>query len=388
MFKERQSKITFEVIILTNHQPHIIISLKTTLVQLTYIFTLRWNDCHGTFIVGNQKLMELARDKPFELCLTSNIINKTRKSYETHHFGDLFKANHQLCICTDDKGLFGASLSDEYEHVQRAFNLDIKTMFDISKKSIDQRAVKFFIYQSRKFDYKNMSKKVTLLQCGSFNPPHYMHLRSQELAKIHLEKLQRTVIAGWMSPVSDGYKKTGLVCSKHRIEMLKCATADSSWIRVSSWEADKPEWTPTAEVVKYHVEKSKEEFDAQTYLLLGGDAFASFNIQNLWTDSDVEMIASNGIIVVDRDGSNVQQIIEENEILTRYRNNIEVVSPGIVNGLSSTYVRQLLMEKQSIKYLVPEELRKYLEDNEIYTAESQNTNKDTVLAPLKLYTTK
>jgi len=134
------------------------------------------------------------------------------------------------------------------------------------------------------------------------------------------------------------------------------------------------------------------------------------------------MIASNGIIVVDRllnnrtytvefdlgddnlqfvnnskshvptlrfrDGSNVQQIIEENEILNRYRNNIEVVNPGIVNGLSSTYVRQLLMEKQSIKYLVPEELRKYLEENEIYTAESQNTNKDTVLAPLKLYTTK
>lgn len=57
------------------------------------------------------------------------------------------------------------------------------------------------------------------------------------------------------------------MCSKHRIEMLKCATADSSWIRVSSWEADKPEWTPTAEVVKYHVEKSKKEFDAQTYLL-------------------------------------------------------------------------------------------------------------------------
>jgi len=92
---------------------------------------------HGTFIVGNHKLMELARDKPFELCLTSNIINKTRQSYEAHHFGDLFKANHPLCICTDDKGLFGASLSDEYEHVQRAFNLDFKTMFDISKKSIE-----------------------------------------------------------------------------------------------------------------------------------------------------------------------------------------------------------------------------------------------------------
>jgi nicotinic acid mononucleotide adenylyltransferase len=89
-----------------------------------------------------------------------------------------------------------------------------------------------------------------------------------------------------------------------------------------------------------------------------------------------------------RDGSDVQQIIEENEILNRYRSNIEVVYPGIVNGLSSTYVRQLLMKKQSIKYLVPEELRKYLEENEIYTAESQNTNKDTVLAPLQLYNSK
>jgi len=81
--------------------------------------------------------MELARDKPFELCLTSNIINKTRESYETHHFGDLFKTNHPLCICTDDKGLFGASLSDEYEHVQRAFSLDMNKMFDISRKSIE-----------------------------------------------------------------------------------------------------------------------------------------------------------------------------------------------------------------------------------------------------------
>ena len=84
----------------------------------------------------------------------------------------------------------------------------------------------------------------------------------------------------------------------------------------------------------------------------------------------------------------MQQIIVKNEILNRYRSNIEVVYPGIVNGLSSTYVRQLLMEKQSIKYLVPEELRKYLEENEIYTEESQNTNKDTVLAPLQLYNSK
>ena len=84
----------------------------------------------------------------------------------------------------------------------------------------------------------------------------------------------------------------------------------------------------------------------------------------------------------------MQQIIDENEILKRYQSNIEIVYPGIVNGLSSTYVRKLLMEKQSIKYLVPEQLRKYLEENEIYTAETQNTNKDTVLAPLQLYTSK
>ncbi|CAG5091563.1 Oidioi.mRNA.OKI2018_I69.PAR.g13135.t1.cds [Oikopleura dioica] len=100
---------------------------------------------HGTFIVGDSKLMDLARDKPFELCLTSNIINRTRDSYETHHFGDLFKLNHPLCICTDDKGLFGASLSDEYRNIERAFKLGKKTLFDISKKAIEKRVAKDFI---------------------------------------------------------------------------------------------------------------------------------------------------------------------------------------------------------------------------------------------------
>jgi len=74
---------------------------------------------------------------PFELCPTSNVINRTVESYETHHFGELFKRNHPLCICTDDKGIFSTTLTEEYLHLVKAFNLTKTDLFKISYAAID-----------------------------------------------------------------------------------------------------------------------------------------------------------------------------------------------------------------------------------------------------------
>ena len=65
------------------------------------------------------------------------MINRTVESYETHHFGELFKRNHPLCICTDDKGIFSTTLTDEYLHLAQAFNLTKTDLFKISYAAID-----------------------------------------------------------------------------------------------------------------------------------------------------------------------------------------------------------------------------------------------------------
>merc|ERR1711935_988508 len=72
---------------------------------------------------------------------------------------------------------------------------------------------------------KEMSSRIVLLACGSFNPPHYLHARIFEVARNYMSKRNRhTVVHGWISPVSDGYGKPGLVGAQHRIEMFDVGT--------------------------------------------------------------------------------------------------------------------------------------------------------------------
>ncbi|VUZ49272.1 unnamed protein product [Hymenolepis diminuta] len=130
---------------------------------------------------------------------------------------------------------------------------------------------------------------VVLVACGSFNPITTMHLRMMEIARDAVEKTwsfsqsqsqsqievfaststdslspsstsspslfnprRQIVVAGVMSPVSDGYAKAGLASaeSRCRLARLACSTT-SDWIAVDSWEAAQPNWTPTREVLKH-----------------------------------------------------------------------------------------------------------------------------------------
>ncbi|XP_027210038.2 adenosine deaminase-like protein [Penaeus vannamei] len=84
---------------------------------------------HGTFIHpetgGSQELMQLVKDQgiPLELCLSSNIKSGTVKSAEAHHFSCWRKDKHPVVICTDDKGVFSTTLSEEYKICAETFHL-------------------------------------------------------------------------------------------------------------------------------------------------------------------------------------------------------------------------------------------------------------------------
>ena len=58
---------------------------------------------------------------------------------------------------------------------------------------------------------------VCLVACGSFSPITYLHLRMFEMAadyaKFHTDF---EVVGGYLSPVSDAYKKAGLASAEHR----------------------------------------------------------------------------------------------------------------------------------------------------------------------------
>ncbi|XP_045189863.2 nicotinamide/nicotinic acid mononucleotide adenylyltransferase 1-like isoform X3 [Mercenaria mercenaria] len=257
-------------------------------------------------------------------------------------------------------------------------------------------------------------QKVVLLACGSFNPPTNMHLRMFELGRDHLQRGGKyNVIAGIMSPVSDGYNKKDLVSAKHRCAMVKLAIKSSKWIRMDTWECEQPDWTETAKVLSHHQllldnqantqvkftpskkrkkDKRNEEFidrvnspsqtnnkeeseheNVQLKLLCGGDLLESFAVPGLWADDDIEEIVKKyGLVCVTRNGSDPRKFIYESDVLSRNQDNIHIVTEWIQNEISSTKIRRALRRDESVKYLIQDSVIDYIREHELYGLKCDN----------------
>ncbi|XP_030279837.1 nicotinamide/nicotinic acid mononucleotide adenylyltransferase 1 [Sparus aurata] len=262
--------------------------------------------------------------------------------------------------------------------------------------------------------------KVVLLCCGSFNPITNMHLRMFELARDHLEETgQYRVVRGIISPVGDAYKKKGLIEACHRLEMARLATEYSDWITVDSWESFQSEWLETAKVVRHHyedllaAEENNDDVDTVKYakkrrieennfegsshhkrtdlpqlmLLCGADVLESFGIPNMWKQEDIaEIVGRFGLVCITRSGNDPHKFIHQSDMLWKYRKNIHVVREWVTNEISATHVRRALRRGRSVRYLLPESVVHYIQEHDLYSAESEQKNADVVLAPLQRYT--
>ncbi|NWR29701.1 NMNA1 adenylyltransferase, partial [Tachuris rubrigastra] len=268
--------------------------------------------------------------------------------------------------------------------------------------------------------------EVVLLACGSFNPITNMHLRLFELAKDYLHETGKyKVIKGIISPVGDAYKKKGLISANHRVTMAKLATKNSDWVEVDDWESSQSEWLETLKVLRYHhqklsppdatnsvedavpltklgrkrkqepnrhepIKKKNQSPDIksvpQVKLLCGSDVLESFGIPDLWKLEDItEIVEKHGLVCISRAGNNAQKFIYESDVLWRHKDNIHLVEEWITNDISSTKIRRALRRGQSIRYLVPDVVRAYIEKNNLYSPESEDRNAGVVLAPLQKY---
>eukprot|EP00058_Branchiostoma_floridae_P024503 XP_002609993.1 hypothetical protein BRAFLDRAFT_247568 [Branchiostoma floridae] len=226
--------------------------------------------------------------------------------------------------------------------------------------------------------------RVVLLACGCFNPITNMHLRLFELARDHLEKTGLyKVIEGIISPAHDKYGKKGLVPSTDRIAMAQLALSTSDWVRVDSWESEQKGWLETA-VVARHLKRQVQNNstavasgDVQLKLLCGADLLESFAVPKLWRDEHIkELVSDFGLVVISRAGSNPEKFIYESDVLSKYKNNIHLVTEWIQNEISATKIRQelrSLRRKESVRYLVPDPVINYINEHQLYQPETETS---------------
>ncbi|RYC62325.1 hypothetical protein CHU98_g3887 [Xylaria longipes] len=183
---------------------------------------------------------------------------------------------------------------------------------------------------------------LVLVACGSFSPITFLHLRMFEMANDYARmNTNFEVVGGYLSPVSDAYKKAGLAPSNHRVRMCELATEETSnWLMVDPWEAIQPEYSPTR---------------------------PTMSTPGVWAEKDLDhILGSFGAMIVERSGTDMEDALAN---LKPWEENIYVIQQMIQNDVSSTKIRLLLKRDLSITYLIPSPVIQYIMENRLYMDE-------------------
>ena len=191
---------------------------------------------------------------------------------------------------------------------------------------------------------------------GIFNPPTRAHLDIATEALYYLDAEKVLFV-----PVSDLYKKDDVEISYHRVNMLNLAIGNFRRLEIDFTEVDAVKLTYTYETV----EKIKSQYqDKELFLLIGAD-----NLEDFKNWKNQRSIMENcSLLVVNRNNSSIDEIIESNEILTEFKDKV-IEAPIEEIGISSTEVRNRIAsgELEGLENLVDKEVIDYIIENKLYS---------------------
>ena len=192
--------------------------------------------------------------------------------------------------------------------------------------------------------------------CGTFNPPTRAHLDIATEALYYLDAEKVLFV-----PVSDLYKKDDVEISYHRVNMLNLAIGNFRRLEIDFTEVDAVKLTYTYETI----EKIKSQYqDKELFLLIGAD-----NLEDFKNWKNQRSIMENcSLLVVNRNNSSIDEIIESNEILTESKDKI-IEAPIEEIEISSTEVRNRIAsgELEGLENLVDKEVIDYIVENKLYS---------------------
>lgn len=191
---------------------------------------------------------------------------------------------------------------------------------------------------------------------GTFNPIHMGHLIMAEAARetCGLEKII-------FMPSGNPYMKNAasILDGRLRAKMVELAIYDHPRFTLSMLEVEREGATYTCDTLKTLKEMHPEE---EYYFILGADSL--FSIETWYKP---EMIFHDCVIVAACRGEESLLEIQKKaeELQDRYGAEI-ILLPERRIDLSSSEIRERLKAGRSVRYMIPEKVLKYIEDNSLY----------------------
>lgn len=181
---------------------------------------------------------------------------------------------------------------------------------------------------------------------GTFNPIHIGHLILAEEAHFKLKLDKLVFVPAFMPPHK---APEAVIRAKHRLGMVKLAIEDNPAFEVSTVEIEARKKSYSIETLKEF--RSIYGEDAQLFFITGSDS-----LKDLFSWRDInDIFKISKFIVASRPGYPIKDVPREVQTV--------VITPIEV---SSEDIRARIKEDRSIRYLVPENVRKYILAHNLY----------------------
>jgi nicotinate-nucleotide adenylyltransferase len=150
----------------------------------------------------------------------------------------------------------------------------------------------------------------------------------------------------------------------HRMAMLELAVAGNERFEIDDHEMKAPEGL---HYTFYTMQYFREKYSGhQLFFLLGADLLAQ--LPN-WSHAG-ELMEKTNFIVIERNNIPMRSVLESNPLLKKYEKHFTLVYKGIVNEISSSYIRGEFAAGRDPRYLLPETVYHYIIKNGIYRNKS------------------
>ena len=201
---------------------------------------------------------------------------------------------------------------------------------------------------------------MTGIMGGTFNPIHYGHLCLAEHIREEYRLDRILFIPAGSPPHKSGMK---LIPAGDRLAMTKLAIADNPFFMLAEYEIHKKGYSYTVETL----ERLMKDGYGPLALILGTDSLAQLGS---WHEPGG--ILSRAVVIAaprpDTDPSALQIVIAD--LQQKYGGNIRISSASAMPH-SSTEIRERILKGQSVRYLIPETVRIYLETHGFYREEQR-----------------
>lgn len=209
---------------------------------------------------------------------------------------------------------------------------------------------------------------------GTFDPIHVAHLRCAEEARAAL-RLDEVLFVPSASPPHKGGRARA--SPGDRLAMVRLAIAGNRGFRASTIEIDRPGRSYTVDTLRLLRERLP---DTRLVLLVGLDAFREIGT---WKDYRA-LFGLADVAVLSRPGEHRRSLRAllpvaargdfcygaNRKVLVHETGNTIIALDVTALDISASDIRLRLQRGQSVRYLVPSAVRRYLEGRRLYTRRS------------------